>query len=94
MMIIDNSDLSQFEWNTDKGSLVLEYAISDCKYYLNHLEFDGISADDRMIITFLDEVIQILSRKGMEIVPLASEVQHYFNENPQWCFLLSEGYQM
>lgn len=90
MEIKNNELLRQFENQTDKGLLTVEYSIQERKLFLtklNHAE----AVEQETIDEFLKNVMDIAVEKKLRVVPTHSKITSFFRKNPAYKDLLPPG---
>ena len=90
MEIKNNELLRQFENQTDKGLLTVEYSIQERKLFLtklNHAE----TLEQETIDEFLKSIMKIAVEKKFKVVPTHSKITSFFRKNPSYKDLLPPG---
>lgn len=97
-MILSNFRLNetahQFELDVNGELAFLEFYREGDKLFLTHTEVPDTVRGQGVAAHLVKHVLQYARENGLFITPLCSYVAYYFNNNPEWSSLLSEGYQM
>ncbi|MGQ8868957.1 GNAT family N-acetyltransferase [Myroides sp. TSA_177.3] len=90
MEIKDNELLRQFELETDKGLLSVEYSLQERKIFLTKLKGfeEGVQAQS---IDFLKGVLDIVREKRLRVVPTHPKIVSFFRKNPIYKEMLPPG---
>ena len=90
MEIKNNELLRQFENQTEKGLLAVEYSIQDRKLFLTKLNHED-SMEQETIDEFLKNIMEIAEEKKLKVVPTNSKITSFFRKNPSYKELLPPG---
>lgn len=90
MEIKNNELLRQFENQTDKGLLALEYSIQERKLFLTKLNHSE-TQDEETIDEFLKTIMEFAEEKKMKVVPTQSKITSFFKKHPSYKELLPPG---
>ena len=89
-----NEAESQFEFQIENQTALIEFAIDSNKIYLTHTEvpesFQGSGIGSELV----KQALRHIKKQNLTVMPLCSFVAHYIDNHPEWHSLLSEGYQL
>lgn len=89
-----NEAESQFEFQIEDQTALIEFAIDNNKIYLTHTEvpesFQGSGIGSELV----KQTLQHIKKQNLTVMPLCSFVAHYIDNHSEWHSLLSEGYQL
>ncbi len=90
MEIKDNELLRQFEIETDKGLLSVEYSLQERKIFLTRLnneqESTQISSND-----FIKGILELVKQRKLRVVPTHPKIVSFFRKNPSYKEMLPPG---
>lgn len=90
MEIKNNELLRQFELETDKGLLSVEYSLQERKIFLTKLK--GLeNAVQEQASDFLKAVLSFAEDKRLKVVPTHPKIVSFFRKNPIYKELLPPG---
>lgn len=90
MEIKNNELLRQFEYQTDKGMLCVEYSLQDRKIFLTKLK--GIENElQNQGADFLRAILKDAEEKKLRVVPTHPKIVSFFRKNPAYKELLPPG---
>jgi hypothetical protein len=94
MEIRDNTFQRQFETQSEKGLVTVEYSFQERKIFLTRINTpEGFSDDeflDRLIITILNNAIE----RKLKVVPVLPKIATFFRKNPSFRDLLPPGIRL
>ncbi|MCG2610508.1 N-acetyltransferase [Flavobacterium sp. SM15] len=90
MEIKNNELLRQFENQTDKGLLSVEYSIQERKLFLTKLNCND-ALDEDTVTEFLKSIMAIAEEKKYRVVPTNPKITSFFRKNPSYKELLPPG---
>lgn len=90
MEIKDNELLRQFEYESEKGLLSVEYSLQERKIFLTKLKglenvVQGQAAD------FLKGILDLVREKKLRVVPTHPKIVSFFRKNPVYKEMLPPG---
>lgn len=91
--IKDNQLLRQFESQTDKGRMILEYAIQERKMFLTKLNHPEDESDE-IINFFIENILNIAQERKLKVVPTHPKVVGMFRKNPIFREMLPPGIKL
>ncbi len=90
MEIKNNELLRQFELETDKGLLSVEYSLQERKIFLTKLK--GLeNTVQEQASDFLKAVLSFAEDKRLKVVPTHPKIVSFFRKNPIYKELLPPG---
>ncbi|MHC5310185.1 GNAT family N-acetyltransferase [Myroides sp. LJL116] len=90
MEIKDNELLRQFEIETDKGLLSVEYSLQERRIFLTRLnneqEITQIDSND-----FIKGILEMVRERKLRVVPTHPKIVSFFRKNPSYKEMLPPG---
>lgn len=90
MEIKDNELLRQFEIETDKGLLSVEYSLQERRIFLTRLnneqEITQIDSND-----FIKGILELVRERKLRVVPTHPKIVSFFRKNPSYKEMLPPG---
>ncbi|MHC5353029.1 GNAT family N-acetyltransferase [Myroides sp. LJL115] len=90
MKIKDNELLRQFEIETDKGLLSVEYSLQERRIFLTRLnneqEITQIDSND-----FIKGILEMVRERKLRVVPTHPKIVSFFRKNPSYKEMLPPG---
>lgn len=91
MEIRDNTFQRQFEAQSDKGMVAIEYSFQERKIFLTRISTPEGFDDDEFVFTMLHSVLNIAIEKKLKVVPVLPKIAQFFRKNPSYRELLPPG---
>ncbi|MCL9807799.1 GNAT family N-acetyltransferase [Flavobacterium luminosum] len=91
MEIKDNTFSRQFEANSAKGLVSIEYTLQERKLFLTRINIPENFEDESFIDSFLTTILDLAEEKKWKIVPIYPRVASFFRKNPKYKTFLPPG---
>ena len=92
MEIKDNTFLRQFETSVkNNGLLTIEYSLQERKIFLTKLNIPEGFSDDDITNEFIKNILEIIKKQNIKVVPTASKIVSFFRRNPSYKEMLPVG---
>lgn len=91
MQITDNDFLRQFEVKVNDGLAIIEYSLQERKIFLTKIIVPEMSNKDKFTEEFLSNVLTMISKKNVRVVPTASVITKFIRKNRKYKALLPVG---
>ncbi|MEC4117279.1 GNAT family N-acetyltransferase [Myroides phaeus] len=90
MEIKDNELLRQFEYESEKGLLSVEYSLQERKIFLTKLK--GLeNVVQGQAVDFLKGILDLVREKKLRVVPTHPKIVSFFRKNPVYKEMLPPG---
>ena len=90
MDIKDNKLLRQYEFNSEQGRVVIEYAQQDRKLFLTKI-INPENVDEKTVLKFIETILEEVEENNWKVVPTYPKIVSYFRKKPSFKSLLPPG---
>ncbi len=90
MQINNNKLLRQYEYLTDHGRIVIEYAQQDRKLFLTKL-INPDNLEDKAVMNFIEIILQEVEENNWKVVPTYPKIVSVFRKKPNFKNFLPPG---
>lgn len=92
--IKDNTFARQFETQTQKGLVTVEYSFQEKKIFLTKIKVPEGFDDELFISNLLKEIMVIAIERKLKVVPILPKIVVFFKKNPVYKELLPPGIRL
>lgn len=92
--IKDNVFARQFETNTEKGLVTVEYSFQEKKIFLTKINVPDSFDDEEFICNLLKDIMSIAVERKLKVVPILPKIVVFFKKNPIYKELLPPGIRL
>jgi hypothetical protein len=92
--IKDNTFARQFETQTEKGLVTVEYSFQEKKIFLTKIKVPEGFNDELFISNLLKEIMSIAIERKLKVVPILPKIVVFFKKNPVYKELLPPGIRL
>lgn len=94
MDIKNNTFQRQFEAQSDKGLVSVEYSEQERKIFLTRINFPEGFDDENFTNEMLVFILEQASEKRQKVVPVFPKIAAFFRKNPKYKELLPPGIKL
>jgi hypothetical protein len=89
-MEIKNNEISrQFELNTEKEKITVEYSIQEKKLFLTRINCTHENKD--LVEYLMKDIMRLVEEKRWRVVPTKPDISIFFKNNPSYKEFLAPG---